>query len=84
MSDVPLPLMPEPPPPFRGRARVGVTANRVNPRHRVLCGDCTRLIHELGMALAPYPRAAKWRVVADSDVTFCCDIHKHLRMEGPQ
>lgn len=79
MQDVPLPGMPVPPPVHRSsQVRPGVRAVRTRPTR--LCERCCELIHVRGQAGAPYPRAARWRVV-ELDVEFrLCDTHKDERV----
>lgn len=48
---------------------------------RVLCDDCVRAIHRLGVAVAPYPRGARYRVtMPGGDVARVCDAHRQQRM----
>lgn len=50
---------------------------------RVLCDDCTDDIHARGVAVAPYPRAARWvRVAPDEPPRHICDLHKGERNES--
>lgn len=49
---------------------------------RVLCDDCTDDIHARGVAVAPYPRAARWvRTAPDEAARNICDMHKIERAE---
>jgi hypothetical protein len=56
-----------------------VTFSRFKPVTRVLCDDCVRLIHERGVADAPFPISARWRCSTGDRL---CDPHKQARHEG--
>ncbi len=80
MTEVPLPLMPEPPEdkPARPGAQMKVTT--VVARH--LCQECCRQIHVMGMADAPFPRMARFRVTMTNDyVIDLCHRHKDQWLE---
>lgn len=78
MGEPVLPGMPAPPPRARKDPKPGVRAHRT--RATSLCELCCRLIHDVGVANAPYPRMARWRVV-DGDTTLrLCEGHKEERM----
>lgn len=67
-------------PPPKSRARLTGDKpryTRYKTRTRTLCHDCVRLIHELGTAVAPPPRTARWRRTPSNDLL--CDPHKQDR-----
>jgi hypothetical protein len=78
-------LFPEPAHPPRPAPRLATSAavpryTRYKPVLRVLCDDCVRLIHQLGVAAAPLPLRGRWRRVAgDAPPDVLCDEHKRLR-----
>jgi len=71
----PLPGMPEPAAPVTPKARPARRVARFRSKNRTLCGDCCALIHALGVELAPFPRAAKWRVSTGTTIAYLCDLH---------
>lgn len=73
MTEPTLPGMPPEPPRNQRPARPGTRIARTTQTR--LCQECTRLIHVLGQAHAPYPRGGRWRVVVGETVSFLCDSH---------
>lgn len=76
MSDQPLPGMPEPASRPAPPAKHGIRISRWTPKSRRLCVDCCQLIHAMGIAAAPYPRPARWRLASETFTTYVCDLHK--------
>lgn len=72
-----LPDQPDPPAPKARLAGEKPRYARYKTRTRTLCHDCVRLIHELGVVVAPPPRAARWRRTPSNDLL--CDPHKQQR-----
>jgi hypothetical protein len=76
----PLPGMPEPPPRKpKAPQKPGVRATRIKVVQ--LCEQCCRDIHERGVWSAPYPRAARWRVVEGDSAERLCEGHKEQRCQ---
>jgi len=75
------PLFDSPAPPPKRRRAQPTTARyaKIKPKHRTLCDDCCRAIHELGQALAPYPRHAVWRRTDAAGAVLLCQAHKDER-----
>lgn len=47
---------------------------------RVLCHDCTDLIHEIGIVMAPLPGTARWRRTdQDGTIRQLCHAHADRR-----
>jgi hypothetical protein len=75
---------PAPPPKRRPTAPVSTSVrySRIRPARRTLCDDCCADIHELGQALAPYPRRALWmRRTGGDRPARLCQSHKDKRCE---
>lgn len=45
-----------------------------------LCEQCCQDIHRYGVAGAPYPRVARWRVVQGETARRLCEGHKEERL----
>lgn len=75
----PLPGMPEPPKKRRTPMPPGVRAVRIHG-FKGLCEQCCYLIHEKGVAAAPYPRLGRWRVTSPEGAARLCDGHKDERL----
>lgn len=60
--------------------RAGAAFTKLAGMKRPLCDDCVRAIHALGVAVAPYPSRARWRVAAGGDRI--CHAHKQNRENG--
>ncbi len=70
----PLPGMPEPAARTPRTLPPQVRLTRV--RNGRLCTRCCRLIHELGVAVAPYPRPSRWRLSSPDGTEYLCEAHK--------
>lgn len=84
MPDEQPPLFDHPAPP---KPKPRMAAKPAAPKYaryrltrRTLCDDCVKLIHLLGVAIAPYPRTVRWRRTHDGGVALLCDAHKEERM----
>lgn len=76
MIDSPLPGMPDPPPRLPVK-RAGVRVTRMKNTKRELCDQCVVMIHVHGVAAAPYPVPARWRLnEPDGTVRKLCERHK--------
>lgn len=89
MTEGQLPLFTHPaaPPPQRPAATAGGVrySRRGKTAPHRLCDDCTREIHVLGVARAPFPRPARWtRTTPDGDSRLLCDGHRAQRKEEEQ
>ena len=54
------------------------TETRIHSKARVLCDYCVQLIHELGVRVAPLPRAALWRCRKAGESVQLCTGHRTL------
>lgn len=79
MTDEPLPGMPAPADSRPARkSKDGMTVSRIHTAR--LCEQCCLDIHTFGVAGAPYPMVARWRLT-DTDLTVqrLCEAHKNER-----
>jgi len=77
----PLPGMPEPPPRKpKAAQKPGVRATRIKVQR--LCEQCCRDIDAWGISVAPYPQAARWRVVEGDVAERLCEKHKVERCDA--
>lgn len=60
------------PPPRMAAKPTAPRCVRYRPASRVMCDLCIRAIHALGVAAAPFPRSARWRL---GDLRLC-EAHK--------
>lgn len=75
MDDIPLPGMPEPPPPRPATQPAHRVTRHRTKTHR-LCDTCIFLLHRYGRDGGAYPRAVRWLVVTESKNHYVCEQHK--------
>lgn len=55
---------------------------RYRAAERRLCDDCVHLVHEMGVAVAPFPNVAVWRRSAGGLLIFLCSEHRQARADS--
>lgn len=73
---------PRPAPKLAAKSAERPSYARYAPVHRVVCDDCVRLVHQLGVLNAPVPAGARWTRRAGDDLDRLCHEHKAAREEA--